>query len=234
MLVCAFRGWNDGGQAATLAATFLRETLGAERFCDLDPEEFYDFQETRPTVRLEDGMIRRIDWPENSVTHAALPGLERDVAILLGIEPQLRWRTFSQTVLELVRAMKIEFVITLGGLLADTPHTRPVPVTGTADGEVATKLGLSRSSYEGPTGIVGVLHDVCREAGDPVREPVGSRPALHLGVAEPEGRACPDRPPRGAARDALRDDGARPGRGALRAPGHVRRRLGRGREHLRA
>jgi proteasome assembly chaperone (PAC2) family protein len=167
VLVCAFRGWNDGGQAATLAATFLRETLGGERFCDLDPEEFYDFQETRPTVRLEDGLMRRIDWPENSVTHAALPGLERDVAILLGIEPQLRWRTFSQAVLELVRELKVEFVITLGGLLADTPHTRPVPVTGTAEGDLATKLGLSRSSYEGPTGIVGVLHDVCREAGIP-------------------------------------------------------------------
>ena len=234
MLVCAFRGWNDGGQAATLAATFLRETLGAERFCDLDPEEFYDFQETRPTVRLEDGMIRRIDWPENSVTHAALPGLERDVAILLGIEPQLRWRTFSQTVLELVRALKIEFVITLGGLLADTPHTRPVPVTGTADGEVATKLGLSRSSYEGPDRDRRRAARRVPRGGRSVREPVGGSPPLHLGVAEPEGRACPDRPPRSAARDALPDDGARPGRGALRAPGHLRRRLGRGREHLRA
>ena len=96
VLVCAFRGWNDGGQAATLAATFLRESLGAERFCDIDPEEFYDFQETRPTVRLEDGLVRRIDWPENSVTHAALPGTERDILILLGIEPQLRWRTFAR------------------------------------------------------------------------------------------------------------------------------------------
>jgi proteasome assembly chaperone (PAC2) family protein len=167
VLVCAFSGWNDGGQAATLAATFLRESLGAERICDLDPEEFYDFQETRPTVRLEDGEIRRIDWPENSVTVAELPELERDVAILVGIEPQMRWRTFSKTVLELAKALDVEFVITLGGLLADTPHTRPVPVTGTAEGDLAERLGLSRSSYEGPTGIVGVVHDVFREAGIP-------------------------------------------------------------------
>ena len=98
MLVCAFKGWNDGGQAATLAATFLRESLGAEHVVAIDPEEFYDFQETRPTVRLEDGDIRRIDWPENAVTYAELPGTGRDILILLGIEPQLRWRTFSKTV----------------------------------------------------------------------------------------------------------------------------------------
>jgi proteasome assembly chaperone (PAC2) family protein len=167
VLVCAFKGWNDGGQAATLAATFLRETLGAERFVDIDPEEFYDFQETRPTVRLEDGDIRRIDWPDNAVTHAELPGTGRDILILLGSEPQLRWRTFSQTVLEIARAMEVELVVTLGGLLADTPHTRPVPVTGTAEGDMAERLGLSRSNYEGPTGIVGVVHDVCRDASIP-------------------------------------------------------------------
>jgi proteasome assembly chaperone (PAC2) family protein len=167
VLVCAFKGWNDGGQAATLAATFLRESLGAERVVDIDPEEFYDFQETRPTVRLEDGHVRRIDWPENSVTYAELPGTERDVLILLGIEPQLRWRTFSETVLAIARALQVELVITLGGLLADTPHTRPVPVTGTAEGDMAERLGLSRSSYEGPTGIVGVVHDALREASIP-------------------------------------------------------------------
>jgi len=167
VLVCAFKGWNDGGQAATLAATFLRESLGGERLVDVDPEEFYDFQETRPTVRLEDGLVRRIDWPENSVTYAQLPGAERDIAILLGNEPQLRWRTFSNAVLEVARSLNVELVITLGGLLADTPHTRPVPVTGTAEGDMAERLGLTRSNYEGPTGIVGVLHDVCRDASIP-------------------------------------------------------------------
>jgi proteasome assembly chaperone (PAC2) family protein len=167
VLVCAYRGWSDGGQAASLAATFLRDSLGGQRFCELDPEEFYDFQETRPTVRLEDGMVRTIDWPENAATHSPLPGTDRDIVILLGIEPQLRWRTFSKTVLELVQAMNIELVVTLGGLAADTPHTRPVPVTGSADGELGDRLGLSRSSYEGPTGIVGVLHDSLRQAGIP-------------------------------------------------------------------
>ena len=151
VLVCAFRGWNDGGQAATLAATFLRET--PRRRALLRPR-------SRGVLRLpgdaarpsgsRTGSIRRIDWPENSVTHAALPGLERDVAILLGIEPQLRWRTFSQTVLELVRALKVEFVITLGGLLADTPHTRPVPVTGTAEGEVADEARPQPLELRGP------------------------------------------------------------------------------------
>jgi proteasome assembly chaperone (PAC2) family protein len=167
VLVCAFRGWSDGGQAASLAATFVRESLGGERFCDVDPEEFYDFQETRPTVRLEDGLIRRIDWPDNTATFSELPGTDRDIVVLLGTEPQLRWRTFSKTVLELVQTMGIELVVTLGGLAADTPHTRPVPVTGSAEGDLGERLGLSRSSYEGPTGIVGVLHDALREASIP-------------------------------------------------------------------
>ena len=118
-------------------------------------------------MRLEDGLVRRIDWPENSVTFAELPGTDRDILILLGQEPQLRWKTFSNTVLDVARAMNVELLITLGGLLADTPHTRPVPVTGTAEGDMAERLGLSRSSYEGPTGIVGVVHDVCRDAAIP-------------------------------------------------------------------
>jgi proteasome assembly chaperone (PAC2) family protein len=167
VLVAAYRGWSDGGQAASLAATFLRESLGGTRFCELDPEEFYDFQETRPHVRLIEGEYRQVDWPENSATYSVLPGTDRDIVVLLGVEPQLRWRTFSRSVLEIVRAMRIELVITLGGLAADTPHTRPVPVTGSADGELGQRLGLSRSSYEGPTGILGILHDALRDAGIP-------------------------------------------------------------------
>jgi proteasome assembly chaperone (PAC2) family protein len=165
VLVCAFRGWNDGGQAATLSATFLRDRLAAQPFCQIDPEEFYDFQEVRPQVILDDGGLRRIDWPENVFSFAALPGGERDVAVLVGIEPQNRWRTFSQCVVQVARATGIQLVVTLGGLLADTPHSRPVPVTGTADGELAVRLGLTTSRYEGPTGIVGVVHDQCRQAG---------------------------------------------------------------------
>ena len=165
VLVCAFRGWNDGGQAATLSATFLRERTEARRICGIDPEEFYDFQEVRPHVTLTDGLLRRVDWPENDVHMGALPGTERDLLVLIGIEPQNRWRTFADAVVEIARETGAGMVVTLGGLLADTPHSRPVPVTGSADPDVAERLGLSPSRYEGPTGIVGVLTDRCRGAG---------------------------------------------------------------------
>ncbi len=168
MLVAAFRGWNDGAQGASLAAGYLAQAWGARRFADLDPEEFYDFQATRPHVALEEGYTRRIDWPENVFYHAELPGLDRDVVLLLGIEPNLRWRTFSDEVVSLARELQIELVVTLGALLADVPHTRPVPVTGSAtDPELVEELGLSASRYEGPTGIVGVVHDSCRQASLP-------------------------------------------------------------------
>ncbi|MDQ3670126.1 MAG: PAC2 family protein [Actinomycetota bacterium] len=168
MLVAAFRGWNDGAQGASLAAGYLAQAWGARRFADLDPEEFYDFQATRPHVALEEGYTRRIDWPENVFYHAELPGLDRDVVLLLGIEPNLRWRAFSDEVVSLARELQIELVVTLGALLADVPHTRPVPVTGSAtDPELVEELGLSASRYEGPTGIVGVVHDSCRQASLP-------------------------------------------------------------------
>ncbi|MBA2537914.1 MAG: PAC2 family protein [Actinobacteria bacterium] len=168
VLVAAFRGWNDGAQGASLAAGYLAQAWGARRFADLDPEEFYDFQATRPHVALEEGYTRRIDWPENVFYHAELPGLDRDVVLLLGIEPNLRWRTFSDEVVSLARELQIELVVTLGALLADVPHTRPVPVTGSAtDPELVEELGLSASRYEGPTGIVGVVHDSCRQASLP-------------------------------------------------------------------
>ncbi len=168
MLVAAFRGWNDGAQGASLAAGYLAQAWGARRFADLDPEEFYDFQATRPHVALEEGYTRRIDWPENVFYHAELPGLDRDVVLLLGIEPNQRWRAFSDEVVSLARELQIELVVTLGALLADVPHTRPVPVTGSAtDPELVEELGLSASRYEGPTGIVGVVHDSCRQASLP-------------------------------------------------------------------
>jgi proteasome assembly chaperone (PAC2) family protein len=168
VLVAAFRGWNDGAQGASLAAGYLAQTWGARRFADFDPEEFYDFQATRPHVALEGGYTRRIDWPENVFYDAALPGLERDVVLLLGIEPSLRWRTFSGEVVSLARELQVELVVTLGALLADVPHTRPAPVTGSAtDPELVEELGLSASRYEGPTGIVGVVHDSCRRASLP-------------------------------------------------------------------
>ncbi len=168
MLVAAFEGWNDAADAASSAARFLRDRWSARPFADIDPEEFYDFSSTRPHVRLINGVTRHIDWPSNELSAAALPGTSRDVVVLLGTEPQLRWRTFASEVVALAGELKIELVVILGALLADVPHTRPVRVTGTAaDGELVRRLDLGHSSYEGPTGIVGVLHDAFRHADLP-------------------------------------------------------------------
>ncbi len=166
VLVAAFRGWNDGGQGASLAAGYLAKLWDATRFADVDPEGFFDFQTTRPHVRLEDGVTRRVDWPETAFYWASPEGLDRDVVLLLGVEPNLRWRTFSNLIIDFARELGVELMVTLGALLADVPHTRPTPVTGSAsDQELIERLGLSVSRYEGPTGIVGVLHDACRRAG---------------------------------------------------------------------
>jgi proteasome assembly chaperone (PAC2) family protein len=168
VLIAAFRGWNDGGQGASLAGGYLAKTWEAERFAEIEPEGFFDFQATRPHVSLVDGRTRRIDWPENAFYHSPIPGLERDAVLLLGIEPNLRWRTFSDMIVNLAGELGVEMVITLGSLLADVPHTRPSPVTGGAtDPELIEQLGLQRSRYEGPTGIVGVLHDACNTAHIP-------------------------------------------------------------------
>jgi predicted ATP-grasp superfamily ATP-dependent carboligase len=168
VLIAAFRGWNDGGQGASLAGAYLARAWAAEEFASIDPESFYDFQATRPTVSLVDGYTRRIEWPENTFLHAPLPGGGRDAIILLGVEPNLRWRAFSDRVSGLAKEFCVELVVTLGSLLADVPHTRPAPVTGSAnDPELIERLGLQASRYEGPTGIVGVLHDACMRAGIP-------------------------------------------------------------------
>src|SRR6476660_4807506 len=166
VLIAAFRGWNDGGQGASLAGAYLAQAWAAEQFAQIDPENFYDFQATRPMVSLVDGTMRQIDWPENTFLHAPMPGGGRDAIILLGVEPNLRWRTFCEHVTTLATSFEVELVITLGSLLADVPHTRPAPVTGSAtDPEIIEQLGLQASRYEGPTGIVGVLHDACSRAG---------------------------------------------------------------------
>jgi proteasome assembly chaperone (PAC2) family protein len=166
VLIAAFRGWNDGGQGATLAGGYLARVWDAERFADIDPEGFLDFQANRPLVSLDEGLTRRIDWPENAFYHARIPGTERDAVLLLGVEPSLRWKTFSQLVLELARDLDVELLVTLGSLLADVPHTRAAPVTGAAsDPALVESLGLQHSRYEGPTGIVGVLQDACRREG---------------------------------------------------------------------
>lgn len=168
VLVAAFRGWNDGGQGASLGGGYLAKQWGAERFAEIDPEGFFDFQATRPHVSLVDGLTRQLDWPDNGFFHAHVPGTDRDAVILLGIEPNLRWRTFTELVLGLAQDLGVEMLVTLGSLLADVPHTRPAPVTGAAtDLALVEQLGLEPSRYEGPTGIVGVVHDACRAAGIP-------------------------------------------------------------------
>jgi len=166
VLIAAFRGWNDGGQGASLAGAYLARAWSAIEFASIDPESFYDFQATRPMVSLVDGTMRRIEWPENTFMYAPLPGGGRDAIIMLGVEPNLRWRTFCDHVTQVATEFKVELVVTLGSLLADVPHTRPAPVTGSAtDPELIDRLGLQASRYEGPTGVVGVLHDACGRAG---------------------------------------------------------------------
>jgi proteasome assembly chaperone (PAC2) family protein len=166
VLITAFSGWNDGGQAATLAVGHLARTWEATRFAEIDPEGFVDFQAVRPMVTLDDELVRRIEWPENEFFFAGIPGADRDVILLLGVEPNYRWRTFTSLITGLAIDLGVELVVTLGALLADVPHTRPAPVTGAAtDPRLVEELGLQMSRYEGPTGIVGVLHDSCREAG---------------------------------------------------------------------
>jgi len=168
VLIAAFRGWNDGGQGATLGGGYLARQWSAEVFAEIDSENFYDFQAVRPNVSLEEGLTRRLEWPSNTFLHAPIPGLERDAVILLGVEPNLRWKTYSRLVLELTQELGIELVVTLGSLLADVPHTRPAPVSAAAsDPSLVEELGVEPSRYEGPTGIVGVLLDACRQEGIP-------------------------------------------------------------------
>jgi proteasome assembly chaperone (PAC2) family protein len=165
VLIAAFKGWNDAGEGATFAARHLIRAWNAQKIAMIDPEEFYDFQAVRPEVKLVDGITREIEWPENSFWAATMPG-GRDALILTGIEPSHRWRAFTTVVVELASELGVELVITLGALLADVPHSRSVPITGTAgDDELVERLGLQRSRYEGPTGIVGILNDAFRRAG---------------------------------------------------------------------
>jgi predicted ATP-grasp superfamily ATP-dependent carboligase len=167
-LVCAFKGWNDAGEAATSALTYMGASLEARRFATIDPEEFVDFQATRPDVKLVDGLSRKINWPEWEIYEARVPRAPRDLVLLSGPEPSHRWRSFTSLVTDLAEALGIQLVVCLGALLADVPHSRPVSVTGLAsDLALIERLGLQPPTYEGPTGIVGVLHAACADAGLP-------------------------------------------------------------------
>ncbi|HEX2129643.1 MAG TPA: PAC2 family protein [Solirubrobacterales bacterium] len=166
VMVAAFAGWNDAASSATTALEAVAVALDAEPVAGIDPEEFYDFQVTRPTIRLAEGQTREVDWPENTIIAARAPAAERDLVLVSGIEPNLRWRSFAGAIIEVAERLEVEMVVTLGALLADVAHTRPVPITGLAsDPDLVEELSLARSSYEGPTGIVGILHDACRRRG---------------------------------------------------------------------
>lgn len=165
VLVAAFEGWNDAGDAATTAARWLRDRYATDDIAEVDPEDFFDFTSTRPQARLVDGG-REIDWPSTTFTAGSVAG--RDIVVLLGTEPQLRWRTFCAQIVEVATAIDAELVVTLGALLAEVPHTRPTSVMATSEHPgIAAEHQLERSSYEGPTGIVGVLHESCVAAGLP-------------------------------------------------------------------
>jgi proteasome assembly chaperone (PAC2) family protein len=167
-LVCAFKGWNDAGDAASAALTFVGSALSARRFAVIDPEDFFDFQSTRPQVRITEGRSREITWPEVEMYEARVPRAPRDLVLLSGAEPSYRWKAFCRAIVDLAEALGVQLVVTLGALLADVPHSRPTTVTGLASDEgLVDRLGLQATGYEGPTGITGVLHSACADAGIP-------------------------------------------------------------------
>ncbi len=162
VMVSAFEGWNDAGDASTGAVEHLESVWAARPLAAIDPDDYYDFQVNRPMVSLADGLTRRISWPTTRISVAAPPGSSRDVVLIRGLEPNMRWRGFCEELLGVARDLGVKMAVTLGALLSDSPHTRPVPVSGTAyDAALATRLGLTPSRYEGPTGIVGVFQDAC-------------------------------------------------------------------------
>jgi proteasome assembly chaperone (PAC2) family protein len=173
VMVIAFSGWNDAGEAASGAASHL---LGCwtdpafdvvpELIAEVDPEEFYDFQVNRPTVYVDDSSIRNLTWPGTQVFALATPTLSHDFIVVRGVEPSMKWKTFASDLLDLADDCEVDLVITLGSMLADTPHTRPITVSGSgAHPDIATRLGVEISKYEGPTGILGVIQDSCIRRG---------------------------------------------------------------------
>jgi predicted ATP-grasp superfamily ATP-dependent carboligase len=167
-MVCAFEGWNDAGEAASSAVSFLAGSLEAKRFARVDSEEFYDFQTNRPSIRLGENQQREISWPTVEIFEATAPRAPRDLVLVQGTEPSMRWRSFSAHLVDLAEALGVQVVVTLGALLGDVPHTRPVAMSGHAsDAAMFERLGIQPSAYEGPTGIVGVLHTACADAGLP-------------------------------------------------------------------
>jgi predicted ATP-grasp superfamily ATP-dependent carboligase len=189
-LVAAFSGWNDAGDAASAALTFIGESLGAERFARIDPEDFYDFQSTRPHIGFTEGRAREITWPGVEIFAARVPRAPRDLILVQGPEPSMRWQTFCRHIVELAEALGTQLVVTMGALLADVPHTQPVAISGLSsdEGLVEKLRPITETTYEGPTGIVGVLHTACTEAGLPSASLWASVP--HYVAAAPNPKAA--------------------------------------------
>ncbi|AVM00798.1 carboxylate--amine ligase [Gordonia iterans] len=168
ILLAAFGGWNDAGDAASAAIEHLSLTWDAAELYEIDPDEYYDYQSSRPVVHQSDGVARRLEWPSTGISYCRIPSAPHDLVLVLGLEPNLRWRAFCREIVDVALALDVELSIVLGSLLADTPHTRPVPISGAAhDADSAKRYGLSKAQYEGPTGITGVLQDAFIQAGVP-------------------------------------------------------------------
>ncbi|UJA21565.1 PAC2 family protein [Thermoleophilia bacterium SCSIO 60948] len=187
ILVAAFQGWNDAASSATTALEAVIDDLDARPVAHLDPEEFYDFQVTRPSVRIDEDERRVIDWPENVISTAVAPGADRDLIIVSGIEPNVRWRAFSNLIVEAGERLGASMVVTLGALIADVAHTRPVPISGAASSlELVEQMGLTLSTYEGPTGIVGVVGEAFAERGVPTASLWAAVPHYVAAVPNPK------------------------------------------------
>ncbi len=166
VLVASFSGWNDAANAASTALGAIGSTLETELVARIDPEEFFDFQANRPTIEITDGIMESIEWPDNLVVSATSTDSERDLLLISGTEPSMRWRTFCNAVVDVAERCGVEEVVTFGSLIADVAHTRPVPITGLAsDPGAAERMGFEDVDYEGPTGVLGVFHAVCRDRG---------------------------------------------------------------------
>jgi PAC2 family protein len=163
--IAAFEGWNDAADSSTAAVEHLEQVWTARPVTAMDPEDFYDFQVNRPIVSLAEGETRNIEWPTTRFSVATPPGTERDVLLIRGIEPSMRWRTFCGEILELCHSLEVNRIVLLGALLADVPYTRPLPISGSAaNRDAAERFNLTPTRYDGPTGIVGVLHEACTRA----------------------------------------------------------------------
>ncbi|MEE2040947.1 PAC2 family protein [Nocardiopsis sp. CT-R113] len=186
VMVAAFEGWNDAGEAASLAVEHLAKEWGAYELCALAPDDYYDFQVTRPRMSVVEGVVGEVEWPTTRVRVASPPGSGRDVVLVTGPEPNMRWRSYAADLLAIARELGVTRVVMLGSLLADAPHTRPIPVTGMATPvDLGADMGLEATTYSGPTGILGVAHETFSSVG---LETVSLWAAIPHYVAQPP---CP-------------------------------------------